>query len=209
MAWLKPCPDTNHRFSAAYESHVLTASFQQPFLLLRIRLFETMALFAACSTVYCRLHFLLQGLRAFGTKGLRILRVMLSSGKGRRHGRIRALLLIVSVLLPLAQLALSPSQTFESTLPACCRAHGKHHCALSSQSHEPARQIAQVSEKCPCPPALPSSTANQLAWSISLDDSSFRIDENGEALDGTTVYRTASPERSNPKRGPPNSSIFA
>jgi hypothetical protein len=199
MAWLKAMPLRNYEYFSGHPS------------LLRIRAVERWILCGFAG------HFIFAafwGLKAPGISDERTspLRAGLSSGKERQYGRVRALLLIVSLLLPLAQQVLGPSQTFESALPACCRAHGKHQCAAASEqkgSDSSSRQIVQVGEKCPCLPAFPSSVTNQPAWNISPHNNSFPIAMDGEALDGITVHRTASPERFHPKRGPPHSSIFA
>src|ERR1700758_5650121 len=90
------------------------------------------------------------------------------SGKGRRHVQFRALLLITTLLFPFVQLSIAASQNPENVLPACCLVHGKHKCTLTMQQwgdqsspKTSLHQVAQIGEKCPCTPALPSTSHSQ------------------------------------------------
>jgi hypothetical protein len=61
-------------------------------------------------------------------------------------------LVLLFGLMPIAPL-LSPEG--DAHLPACCRANGKHHCAMRSLARYWADQkgFTSVTEKCPCPPS--------------------------------------------------------
>lgn len=73
--------------------------------------------------------------------------------------RLSAVSLLVLLLAPFWLGWIAPETLAEANLPACCRVHGKHHCAMqmddagdAGSSH---RAFSQISERCPCPPAFP------------------------------------------------------
>jgi len=70
--------------------------------------------------------------------------------------RIGAAMLLLAFLLPLLACVVSGYSREESSLPACCRTHGKHQC-MASEDITHGTSIRAVGAKCPfCPGALPS-----------------------------------------------------
>lgn len=132
----------------------------------------------------------------------------------RQIWRVSSLLLLV-FFLSLQVLPFVSSQTFdEASLPACCRTHGKHHCAMNmtlptgSQSSRSSPVFAQLTEKCPYTPASP----------MSLHGHSFRptlaalifaeIVSHPVRRPQTEAQRRISFDRSRQKRGPPSSVLL-
>lgn len=108
------------------------------------------------------------------------------------------------LLVPLA----NASGGEEASLPACCRTHGKHHCAMQTnldsvpQHAKPA--FAAVSEKCPCTPFSPAGT-HSATFSSTLN-CYFFIPLTEQELQQTqteTRLRLAF-ARSKQNRGPPS-----
>jgi len=117
-----------------------------------------------------------------------------------------AVALWVSILLPLSSPYLSAYST--SNLPACCRADGKHHCAMSARLGNPQDQresrFRDAPEKCPYRSMRFGAVAPQLAQpSRALE---FRVDfERSSASAGhIECPAPACQSRSHLKRGPPD-----
>ncbi|MEI9978595.1 MAG: hypothetical protein WDN23_06265 [Edaphobacter sp.] len=126
------------------------------------------------------------------------------------------LLLIVSLLLPLAPLAFGFSENIDASLPACCRTHGKHKCAVRMLGHAEQQseqissspRLAQVTEKCPYTPRVAASTHSNSLWNQPQESIQFDIENNRTAIRITSNH-SHSIGRANPKRGPPLSSEIA
>jgi hypothetical protein len=135
----------------------------------------------------------------------------------RRFTQIKALLLIVSLLVPFAQFAFRLSQNSEDALPACCRAHGKHQCAMKLRAKfarqpsadSPSPQIAYATKKCPCQTALASSSQTQTFWNIVFTSDGYPAPHNQTTTRAITPARFTLSESSNRRRGPPHSNISA
>jgi hypothetical protein len=144
-------------------------------------------------------------------------RIALRQREHRWFGQMSALLLIFSLLLPFAQFAFGSSENLDASLPACCRSHGKHKCAMRMLSNAEQQsgqtssspRLAQVTEKCPYTPGVVASTHSNPLWSQSLRFTQFRVVDNRTPLQITNVERSHSIGRANPKRGPPASSKIA
>ena len=144
------------------------------------------------------------------------MRKALSSGRRTWHSQASALLLIVGMLLPFAQLAFNPPQASDSPLPACCRIHGKHKCATRMAVGEqhtatPSSTVrfAQVTEKCPCSPGLVTAIHSNPLWSP-VSGSFVPYRHNSSNLAGwVRIFPNTSRLRSNHERGPPDSSLTA
>jgi hypothetical protein len=139
------------------------------------------------------------------------LRTGIQNNKRIDRGRLSALLVIVSFVLPFVQLAFGLTEPAEATLPACCRAHGNHRCAMRMSVRSPAEpsspQLAQVTEKCPCPPGLAPAAHGNTSWDFTPGFGEFHKREEVGVADadyGRECF--SSPEFGNRKRGPPVSS---
>jgi len=91
----------------------------------------------------------------------------------------------------------------ESTVPACCRRSGKHHCMARMNSHSTESVVVSVNDKCPCFP--------QATVATHVD---FSAPATGRAIyAGLVGHPAVSPQteggyrvshfRSRQKRGPP------
>jgi hypothetical protein len=121
-----------------------------------------------------------------------------------------ALFLLLSNLLPLALVVYGAMTVSESGLPACCRAHGKHHCMMSAaereqlSNDEPA--FSTPPERCPYRPSvLPS-----VHPSNGLMPTTGRMIYTGLISQPAVVWqdecrRRIARDRAHGKRGPPTS----
>ena len=144
------------------------------------------------------------------------LRGVVSQRQSTRRGQLSALLLIVSLLLPFAQLAFDSSQAFDTSLPACCRAHGRHKCSMRVPLHvdasEQARsvpQFAKVSEKCPYGPQAGAWAHSGPLYGPSREPVTFYIKDKPVLLRAAGAAVPHSINRDNQKRGPPYSRLTA
>ncbi|HZQ45254.1 MAG TPA: hypothetical protein VFA99_18525 [Acidobacteriaceae bacterium] len=120
--------------------------------------------------------------------------------------RLLSILLLAAFALPLVAPALALAQDPDAGLPACCRRHGRHHCAMLERQKDPSAH--QVGAVCPAWPqrAVP-------AWVVSHPFLG-RVPRSGVSLDRiivTAATLDAHPlqtgERLHPKRGPPTESL--
>jgi membrane protein YqaA with SNARE-associated domain len=100
----------------------------------------------------------------------------------------------------------------EANLPACCRAHGKHHCMMSAgmmrrmmaAQNDGTPKLVQIREKCPCTPML----------GASASAASFLLPGSAEVIYASILAHPTLPaqtaskarishSRSRQKRGPP------
>jgi hypothetical protein len=123
--------------------------------------------------------------------------------------RMNAALLLAVLLSPFLGIWNSYSPGGDAILPACCRAHGKHHCSMgrmaqrdSSGSGGPA--LSQVSEKCPYQ-GLPPLTRVSTGHCPRVEESAIKFSIGQLAalspIHFGPLYRTA---HAHPKRGPPS-----
>ena len=140
-------------------------------------------------------------------KGGSALRTGKQKDERRWRGQVSSLLLILSLLLPFAQLAFGSTDSIDTMVRACCRAHGKHQCAMRMSmlsSAEPSSpQLAQVTEKCPCPPGLAPTTHSDPLWNHAHGFSEFHGRDDRVPYVVNTSERGSSLEAANHKRGPP------
>ena len=120
-----------------------------------------------------------------------------------RMRRALATLLLVVFSLPLIAPALA-STPDDAQLPACCRRHGKHHCAMYREMGRMPSPFVVISEKCPYTPfghapfvvphPLAAPTRHALALAAPGPAALVRAAEAG--------YRISA-DRTRHKRGPP------
>lgn len=127
-----------------------------------------------------------------------------------------ALLLLLSYLLPFAQMAYAASHDPEAGLPACCRTHGKHKCFMLSSprlrgedSTHPVLFAAQVTEKCPCVPASPSAADTAHFGLPSIGSVRFAAPSESLLVAVRTLQRIHLTSAAHQKRGPPAFLFFA
>jgi len=124
----------------------------------------------------------------------------------RKRIRVTAWLLLLSLLLPFAQMAYG--STGDAGLMACC--HGSRMCPrASAASHaeankQPSLRAPQVSEKCPCVPASPSSVDNAHAGLPEAQPLTWDTRTNVFLPAAHNSQRSELRTRAHPKRGPPS-----
>jgi hypothetical protein len=147
------------------------------------------------------------------------MRTRIKQNERRAGGRLNAVLLILSFVLPFAQFAFVPEVDAASLLPACCRMRGKHHCppqmtdggeqGSSDTARSQSVRGGSVSERCPYTPGVSPVAHGSSLWAPTRGFVEVRIhDEFLAAVTAEAGYAIALP-RANPKRGPPNSSVAA
>jgi hypothetical protein len=111
-------------------------------------------------------------------------------------------LLLLSVIgyLPVAP-ALASTGT--AALPACCRAHGKHKCAMRSQQREAG--LYAVCDQCPASAQLSSPAVHAPVFPpVRVGSFLERLAVRRIAPEQSVARLNISFERSRPKRGPPS-----
>lgn len=125
--------------------------------------------------------------------------------------RLLSLVLLAAVGLPTIAPALALAQDPDAGLPACCRRHGQHHCAMTADRIAQLtrdRSQPQISAICPCYPGhevAPVAGAHLLALHApqraAVFSSALALATRAE------THRRISRERSRYKRGPPTASL--
>ncbi len=132
----------------------------------------------------------------------------------RERARCSALMLLVCLLLPFAQLAVASTQDPEASLPACCRLHGKHKCfttvsqrRVDQQSSPAFRNGPVLGEKCGYLPANDGSSFHSASGFSTLRGLRLpQVESKTFLYERTNAFRSTL-LRANQKRGPP--AIFA
>ena len=118
--------------------------------------------------------------------------------------KLLSLVLLAVLGLTLAAPALTGGQLSESTLPACCRRAGLHHCAMPRNAPSPAgTRLAVLTERCPWgPQAAP--TAHLASWSpvLSSRTTALLLTLLIGLAQTESLWRIAR-DRARGKRGPP------
>jgi hypothetical protein len=134
-------------------------------------------------------------------------REMLQSNVLRRFFTI---LLLAIIGLPLAAPLFAASSRDESSLPACCRRNGKHHCMggmeMSAEaSSKPAFRAPK--DACPYAPTLPTAFHRNSFATFSRTATSIVLQTHDTILAQTECKLRISRSRSRQKRGPPTISV--
>ena len=118
--------------------------------------------------------------------------------------RIGAAMLLLAFLLPLLACVAGVDSREESSLPACCRAHGKHQC-MASDDITHGTHLRAVEAKCPfCPGAMP--TLQHQTLSLVRTPRLFTANATHGILQVQTISLAHACERdTTQKRGPPAS----
>ncbi len=122
--------------------------------------------------------------------------------------RWKPTLLLALFLFPLLALAATPMRVAEISLPACCRAHGKHHCSMDADAFGASRApaVSRISERCPFQGVSPAPDFSSDIGAPTLVSESVPLTSNQRVeLQHSLgiLYKTA---HAQPKRGPPGSS---
>ena len=143
--------------------------------------------------------------------------IMQHTGRDRQSRVWRAsaiILLAIFSSLPLLPFT-SLQVPNETSLPACCRTHGKHHCSIgrmslaevsdSSHSH----RLAQVTGRCPYTPASPAAVHGH-SFQLALASLLFaEILSHPSQRPQIEARGRISFDRSQQKRGPPTTPLLA
>jgi hypothetical protein len=130
----------------------------------------------------------------------------------RREGmrRLRALFLLLLSVAPGLLALSSPPSISEASLPACCRTHGKHKCFMRFQMEQGAAlksgsaTVSQVSERCPCNPALTTTVHSNFSFQLAEDISWTGFADAALVVAVGTQLSTSLRSGANCKRGPPS-----
>ncbi len=121
-----------------------------------------------------------------------------------------ALLALFALLLTLPFLA--DDQSADATLPICGQAHGRHQCSLRQRQRGPAQSTnastPSVSERCPFSPVAPASDHSDPTVFYVPVAQTVQFQSIVAPLSVETTLHLLHHEASNPKRGPPTSSIL-
>ena len=119
--------------------------------------------------------------------------------------KLLSLVLLAILGLTLAAPALTGGQSSESTLPACCRRAGLHHCAMHHNAPSPAGpRLATLSAHCPFAPAA-APTALLAHWSTAPGTRTLPLLLTLLiGLAQTESLRRIARDRARGKRGPPS-----
>ena len=118
--------------------------------------------------------------------------------------KLLSLVLLAILGLALAAPALTGGQASESTLPACCRRAGLHHCAMHHNAPSPTgTRLATLTERCPFTPSGPP-IAHLAHWSTAPGTRSLALLLTLLiGLAQTECLRRIARDRARGKRGPP------
>ncbi len=121
--------------------------------------------------------------------------------------RILAITLLIAFGFPIVAPAFAAAPNSEASLPACCRTHGAHHCAMLHVELSPSSGPSLNAPPCPCYPA-PSTAPRTTTASLTASPHLTTQQNRSLAPLTATPRRAARPflASANLKRGPPASS---
>ncbi|HEY4008796.1 MAG TPA: hypothetical protein VGM11_01500 [Acidobacteriaceae bacterium] len=116
--------------------------------------------------------------------------------------RLLSILLLAAFALPLVAPALALAQDPDAGLPACCRRHGHHHCAMLDPARDPsAHRIVAVCAAWPQRALAPCSAVHLLG--VRAPDAPLPLRTIVSPSARSNSRRATRIDRSHPKRGPP------
>jgi hypothetical protein len=126
--------------------------------------------------------------------------------------RLLSILLFGATLLPLIAPMLSTGAVAESTLPACCRRGGKHHCAMSAEERalmmgdgaSKAVRVTAPLDQCPYRQHSLGAVHLQVFTPETTAARSVGVLQRLSAAAQAECLRRISFDRSRQKRGPPS-----
>ena len=138
------------------------------------------------------------------------------SKRKTRHGRqgsFTASSLLASLLLLLTLPFISEAQTPDATLPICCQTHGKHQCSIrqhraATEQQGTGASALTVHEKCPFTPAAPVGTHTDSTALTAPSPRAMAFQESAATVASRHFVPQHNLEASNPKRGPPSTTIL-
>ncbi len=120
--------------------------------------------------------------------------------------RLITLVLLLTFGLPTAAPAFGLTADADTSLPACCRRAGAHHCAMSAAEREAlthGTQVSLLTAKCPCCPA-PASQLQHLDVAFALNTPSlFSLIAAPTPASQIAAWARAAEAGARHKRGPP------
>jgi hypothetical protein len=91
----------------------------------------------------------------------------------------------------------------ESTVPACCRKSGKHHCMTHSHANSTGTSVASLRDKCPCVPQATVATHVEFSAPSSSQVIYAGLLAHPAVAPQTEAGFRVSHSRARQKRGPP------
>ncbi len=124
--------------------------------------------------------------------------------------RLLSILLFWATLFPTIAPALSAGAMGQSTLPACCRRGGKHHCTMSPEARalmlgeqDSSTRIGTPPEQCPYRQhSLVASHLQVFTSAVAVTHAAFLLREPSVAIQAECLRHIAF-DRSRQQRGPP------
>lgn len=138
------------------------------------------------------------------------------SSRTRGPWRISAVLTVLSLVLPFVALLIVAPVGQAALLPACCRRHGKHQCAMrmteggtDNAASSASPRLARLVERCPYAPGAVPCTPNPLLWQPVQGVPSAFMQSGQTAICWRRSAREVFQDSANLKRGPPAVHISA
>ena len=124
--------------------------------------------------------------------------------------RLCALFLLVLFVGPWLLAFATPEAITEASLPACCRAHGKHKCFMRLMGQDGAAStsdqstVSQVSERCPYNPCFTTTAHSNTLGQPTKEVAAVGLDIGSSAVAVTVWPCSSLSSLANCKRGPPS-----